>query len=136
MRTAILAAAIVAVFAAAPALAEDEEGANCISGQSDMDACSSPNVQQADQRLNDVYRSLRGDLSAQDKVRLRDSERAWIAFRDKECAFRTSSTAHGGNYTQQLSVCLAEMTNERLTELNRIASCRADASGCPWSGSN
>ena len=37
--------------------------------------------------LNETYRGLRGKLDEQQQVKLRDMQRAWIASRDKTCAF-------------------------------------------------
>jgi uncharacterized protein YecT (DUF1311 family) len=40
-----------------------------------------------DDILNETYRRLRGKLDKQQQVKLRDMQRAWIASRDKTCAF-------------------------------------------------
>jgi uncharacterized protein YecT (DUF1311 family) len=127
----LLAAAAVAVFLL-PANAEDE-GSNCISEQSDMDACSSPVFTVADAKLNDTYRELRDLLSASEKIRLRDAERVWIAYRDKECEFEAMGSQGGTDHPKEIAVCLADKTNIHLAELRRIVACKRD-NDCPWSG--
>lgn len=134
MRVASLLAAAAVAFFLAPAAAQDD-GSNCISEQSDMDACSSPVFTVADAKLNETYGELRGLLSASEKIRLRDAERIWITYRDKECQFEAMGSEGGTDHAKEIAVCLADKTNIHLAELRRIVACKRD-NECPWSGSN
>lgn len=128
--------AALAIFAAlmfAPAQAEDDSDSNCISGQSNMDACSSPIYTVADAKLNLAYRALREVLSAPERIKLRDAERAWIAYRDKECEFEAMGSVGGTDHPHEVARCLADRTNTRLAELNRMVACKRD-NDCPWTG--
>ncbi|MEP3280334.1 MAG: lysozyme inhibitor LprI family protein [Stappiaceae bacterium] len=74
-----------------------------------------------DNRLNAVYGQLRSRLKEwgrQDQViRLRDAQRAWIAYRDQNCAYY----AHVGGSIGRIEAaeCLRSMTAARAIELER-----------------
>jgi hypothetical protein len=73
-------------------------------------ACFATSVVQAaddDAALNAAYKTLMAKLDAPAQARLRDAQRAWIAFRDKECAFRATDSA-----------CVADLTRTRTQELD------------------
>ncbi|HVZ54328.1 MAG TPA: lysozyme inhibitor LprI family protein [Pseudolabrys sp.] len=53
----------------------------------DMNACIDRERLVWDDILNETYRRLSGKLDAAQKGKLRDMQRAWIASRDKTCAF-------------------------------------------------
>jgi uncharacterized protein YecT (DUF1311 family) len=79
----------------------------------------------ADQSLNDRYRKLlaqlKGSSEPQSSLRnqLVSAQRAWIAFRDTECEFRTNLS---GGAPQWLMVnrtqCLTELTTARVKVLD------------------
>ncbi|TIP39744.1 MAG: DUF1311 domain-containing protein, partial [Mesorhizobium sp.] len=69
--------------------------------------------------------------------RLRDAQRAWIPFRDKECAFRTQPYADGSVYSTLVETCKAELTKARLAQLQHQLQCpEGDLSCVPQSGGN
>jgi uncharacterized protein YecT (DUF1311 family) len=56
--------------------------------QMDMNKCAGTNLEAANVALNKIYQQVmaeQGDTSS--KEQLKNVERAWIAYRDKECAF-------------------------------------------------
>ena len=53
----------------------------------DMTACIDREQAVWDDILNETYRRLRAKLDDGQRVKLRDMQRAWIASRDKTCAF-------------------------------------------------
>ncbi|MGB7258575.1 MAG: lysozyme inhibitor LprI family protein [Pseudolabrys sp.] len=53
----------------------------------DMNACIDREKVVWDDILNEAYRQLRAKLDDKQKEKLRDVQRAWIASRDKSCAF-------------------------------------------------
>lgn len=58
-------------------------------GQSNLGMADCYRVEQViwDDLLNDNFKSLRDDLDDARKAKLRDMQRAWIAYRDTTCAF-------------------------------------------------
>jgi uncharacterized protein YecT (DUF1311 family) len=55
------------------------------------------------------------------KEQLRNVERAWIAYRDKECAFEVGEQKDGGSiWPMQMSNCLEQMTAARIRELTKL----------------
>ena len=70
-------------------------------------AMSAARATDDDAALNAAYRSLMSKLDASGEARLREAQRAWIAFRDKECAFRASDAE-----------CVADLTRARTRELD------------------
>jgi uncharacterized protein YecT (DUF1311 family) len=60
-------------------------------------------------------------VSPDRKEKLRSAESAWVLFRDKNADF-LASTAEGGTLAPLLRVsALAEMTEQRLQDLTRLA---------------
>jgi uncharacterized protein YecT (DUF1311 family) len=53
----------------------------------DMTACVDREQAVWDHILNETYRRLRAKLDAQQQEKLREMQRAWIASRDRTCAF-------------------------------------------------
>ena len=53
----------------------------------DMVACAGREFAVWDDILNETFRRLRDKLDAEQKVKLRDMQRAWIESRDRTCAF-------------------------------------------------
>lgn len=74
----------------------------------------------AERDLDTAYRALRERLDARAQADLRDAERAWIAFRDKECAFRARGAKDG---EAARSVCMAELARRRSEELGARLDC-------------
>lgn len=53
-----------------------------------MIACHGDEADVWDERLNRDYQALMKTMKSPGKERVRDIERAWIAFREKKCAYR------------------------------------------------
>ena len=105
--------------------------------QADLATCTAANGASADVGLNAVYKALAGRLAPADLKRLRDAQRAWIPFRDKECAFRTKPYADGSVYSTLVETCRAELTKVRLAQLQHQLQCpEGDLSCVPQSGGN
>ena len=65
--------------------------------QAEMNADAAAEFAKADKELNEVYAKVLGVLDEEAKERLKKSQRAWIAFRDAEAAFRADAEARGGS---------------------------------------
>ncbi len=100
--------------------------------QMDLNQCAGANLQAADAALNKIYQQLMVQQSdALSKEQLKDVERAWIAYRDKECAFEVGPRQGGGSiWPMEMSNCLEEKTAARIRELMRLSGCTAGVSAC------
>jgi len=85
----------------------------------EMMVCEKAALDTADKELNRVYDVMQANLDKTGKLLLRDAQRAWIAYRDAECA-RIADFARGGTMAPLLALgCKAKMTADRTTELAR-----------------
>ncbi|UOD32146.1 DUF1311 domain-containing protein [Massilia violaceinigra] len=97
-----------------------------------MRQCSWYHAIAADVKLNTVYQQLLRKLhGTRGKKRLQNAQRAWLAFRDSNCAFDASSWEGGTGHGIIASGCEASMTEQRTSELEKYLSC--DNTGCPGS---
>jgi uncharacterized protein YecT (DUF1311 family) len=113
----------------APSIAE----ADCYDSpvQADLNACAGAELKIADAQLNAAYAAVRQRLSEDGQKRLRDAERAWIAYRDAECMFRSSGD-DGGSAAVMVDVqCQAELTQERAKYLESVRTCEDGDLSCP-----
>lgn len=85
----------------------------------EMIECEAKQFNHFDDKLNQIYGSLRTELDKVGKLRLRDAQRAWIVFRDAEC-LRVSDSARGGTLEPLLMLsCKTQMTADRVTAIGR-----------------
>jgi uncharacterized protein YecT (DUF1311 family) len=83
----------------------------------EMRDCANRRYTQADAELNQVYKQLSSQLEPERRGLLRDAQRAWVAFRDKNAAY-VASDAEGGTLSPILEVSeRAAMTEHRVQEL-------------------
>ena len=95
--------------------------------QMELNECADANRQAADAALNKVYEELMAQQSdASSKEQLKGAERAWIVYRDRECAFEVGPQQSGGSiWPMEMSNCLEEKTAARLRELTKLRGCSA-----------
>ncbi|TPI41797.1 DUF1311 domain-containing protein [Mesorhizobium sp. B3-1-9] len=140
--TLISASLVIGIFAGAASLflttpSAHAAATDCAAAktQADLATCTAANAASADAGLNAVYKALAGRLAPANLKRLRDAQRAWIPFRDKECAFRTQPYADGSVYSTLIETCRAELTKARLAQLQHQLQCpEGDLSCVPQSG--
>ena len=87
--------------------------------QSQMNICASIAYQNADRKLNQVYRQLLPKLSAARKQKLIAAQQAWIKFRDSSCEFERSAYEGGSLAPMIYGFCLANVTEQRTKDLRR-----------------
>jgi uncharacterized protein YecT (DUF1311 family) len=87
--------------------------------QSEMNICASIAYQNADRKLNQVYRQLLPKLSASRKQKLISAQQAWIKFRDSSCEFERSAYEGGSMAPMIYGFCLADVTEQRTKDLRR-----------------
>ena len=96
------------LLTAAPLFAQSQQEMN---RQAERDAA------RADKALNEVYKKLLASQDAEGAKLLKESQRAWIAFRDAEAKF-AADEARGGSMAPLLySGTLARLTEERVKNL-------------------
>lgn len=72
----------------------------------------------ADAELNAAYQTTLKALPDDDaKARLRDAQRAWVAFRDAEIALNTALPGASGNTLKMLQTALTETRTRQLKAL-------------------
>ena len=84
-----------------------------------MVECIDAETKRQDARLNKAYKALVADLNPERKKQLLEAQRAWLKFRDTNCAFYYDP--EGGTIARVQAVdCLMTMTANRATELENF----------------
>lgn len=104
----------------------------CLLGSAQViaaDPCDNPQTQAAmtqcaindyineDIRLNQIYKTLRSQLTTQEKSQLKSAQLAWINYRDKSCEFSTRHSVGGSIHGLEYNSCLSQMSAIRRREL-------------------
>jgi uncharacterized protein YecT (DUF1311 family) len=125
--------AILQFIAAVPlSIAHAEDCRNAMT-QSELNDCAYEAYRKSDAELNALYKQITSRLKDDPKQAqlLVTAQRAWIAFRDAECAFVTSPSTGGSVYPMVLSNCRERLTRARLNDLRSYLHCREGDSDCP-----
>ena len=98
-------------------------------GDDEFGPATAAQLAAADRRLNQVYQRRIADARADDRTdrryrgwysqeaALRESERAWITFRDNECRYLTQQDSSSRMYQSLVRGCLLDQVEERTDEL-------------------
>jgi len=105
---AVTAAGLCGVIAPAPLQAQSE---------GEMTRQAIADFDRADAELNAVYTHLMRSLGPSDQKLLRDSQRAWLKFRDAEIKFRAARGQGGSLYPMLIATYEARLTRNRTKEL-------------------
>src|ERR1044071_6376928 len=117
---ALVASLCVAVTVCAGARAQKQRPTQpCESrgSQAEANDCAYQEYKAADAELNKVYGQLAGVLDAEDKASLKESELAWIKYRDATCVFESSQYKGGTMRGMIESFCLTRVTKARTADL-------------------
>lgn len=99
--------------------------------QMELNQCAGANADAADAALNATYKKLLKRADAKSAAALKETERAWIQYRDRECAREVGSQADGGSiWPMEMSNCLEDKTAARLKELKHSLDCPDGPSAC------
>jgi len=130
MKRTFLAATLAAL--ALPAAHADECMDNA-EDQAAMTQCAAQTYKASDAELNGLFHEIRQRLGGDAETRhlLRDAERAWIAFRDAECACAASAVAGGSAFPMVYDLCLDDLTNKRIEEFRQYLNCEEGDISCP-----
>jgi uncharacterized protein YecT (DUF1311 family) len=100
--------------------------------QTGMNICAAADYKAADAKLNKAYGEMMKRLSddAEGRKLLQAAQRAWIAFRDAQCAFSAKDSKGGSIYPMLISECLAELTTARTEQLKADLGCQEGDVSC------
>jgi len=100
--------------------------------QTGMNICAHEDYQAADKKLNETYGEIMKRLSddADGKKLLQAAQRAWIGFRDAECAFSTADSQGGTIHPMLMSNCLQGLTETRTEQLGGYLECEEGDVSC------
>ena len=85
--------------------------------QADMNICWGNEYKKADASLNKTYQQLTAMLDEEQKTQLKTAETAWLKYRDTHCEFVADQYKGGSIRPMIAAICLADVTNNRTTEL-------------------
>jgi uncharacterized protein YecT (DUF1311 family) len=89
--------------------------------QQEMNAEAAESFKKADKELNEVYAKVLANLDDQAKENLKKSQRAWVAWRDAEAAFRADAEARGGSMWPLVHEGIrSRLTKERVKGLKEL----------------
>ncbi|MFF2319568.1 lysozyme inhibitor LprI family protein [Agrobacterium sp. NPDC058088] len=120
-----------AAIAPLPAMAQAEPNCKEPQTQADMTICAGKDYEKADKQLNVDYQKLRKLLVERDKAADADgkgatdalvtAQRAWVAYRDANCALAGFQARGGSMEPMLISSCLADMSGKRAEELRQLS---------------
>jgi len=96
---------------------------DCYDPQNDTHAikqCQWKALEYYDAQLNRNYHQLKHTLSRKEQSRLRNAQRAWIVWRDKECAFEGYPMRGGSAEQHFVNDCLIRLTRQRAVGLRSL----------------
>lgn len=98
-----------------------------------LNQCAADEYAAADQALNATYKQIAKRLSDDQPTLklLKKAQRAWITFRDEECAFSSSAARGGSIESMVIANCKTLRTNERNKQLLHYLSCEEGDMSCP-----
>jgi|GEM_PF-437287 len=119
-------AALLLVLAPAVARAQPSACIDKARTQLDMNMCAADEYAVADSVLNAVYRQVVAELDSAHLAFLREAQRAWIPFRDADCALEGAEFAGGSIRPMIEMMCLTRETRRRTGQLRTLLPARAE----------
>jgi uncharacterized protein YecT (DUF1311 family) len=121
-----LAAALVASVSAA-------ETCDSNKSQAELNHCYGAALKKPDAALNGLYKNilLRLKTDQAGTKPLTSAQKAWLAFRNAECAFSSSGAQGGGAYPMIHATCLDTLTAKRLEDFKACLKCEEGDLSCP-----
>lgn len=115
------AALILPLLLFAQSASSDDTSCKDASTTAAMRACENLRYERADEKLNAAYARLVTQVDQPRREKLKQAQRAWVAFRNANADF-LASAAEGGTLAPLIRVtATAEMTETRAAELQKIA---------------
>ena len=110
-----------------------KDAADCAKAvtQTDLNVCAGEAFKAADAGLNAAYGDLLKEPALASRLDgLRASERAWVAYRDAECAFEGSAYDGGSMQPMVAANCAETLTKRRTADLKAALACARGPEGC------
>ncbi|MCH7333995.1 lysozyme inhibitor LprI family protein [Acinetobacter modestus] len=95
-----------------------------LSKQTDLNNCANNGLAKTNEKLNKVYSNYLSELTPDEQSKLKESQKLWGQFKDKDCAFESSPVKKGSMYPYVLSSCLVNRNEKRIVELENMMSCK------------
>ena len=86
----------------------------------EMERCAARSLEAADESLNTAYRSVISGLSPAQSRGLRAAQRAWVTYRDLDCASVRTGYGTGTGATLAGLSCLVRHTEDRTAQLRDL----------------
>ncbi len=120
MRSSLIIAMVLALLRVGAA-----EGASCgdLTTQNEMNACVARDAQKVDDKLNATFKQLQAKIQANHRPKLIAAEKAWLAYRDAQCAFNTLGTEGGSIQPMVQALCLKDLTSQQVKVLEQQLNC-------------
>ncbi len=101
--------------------------------QAGLNQCAAASYAKADEALNRAYKEIARTLKGEDPTAglFVKAQKGWLAFRDAECAFSSSSAIGGSIYPMIYAMCLETLTKERTKQLQNYLKCEEGDLSCP-----
>jgi uncharacterized protein YecT (DUF1311 family) len=98
--------------------------------QIEINDCEGAKFNKADAALNAVFAKLSKKVSAGGKAKLVEAQRAWIKYRDLQCAFETLGTIDGSIHPLEVAQCEAALTKAQTKRLQDQLDCEEGDPSC------
>jgi uncharacterized protein YecT (DUF1311 family) len=110
---------LVILIPAVAIFSQDQKKDPCAAAQSqaEMNMCWGKEYKAADTRLNEAFRQFMTKLNDEEKAQLKKAQLAWITYRDANCDFVADQYKGGTMRPMIAAMCLADVTNARVNEL-------------------
>ncbi|WP_087725559.1 lysozyme inhibitor LprI family protein [Pandoraea sp. PE-S2T-3] len=98
--------------------------------QTTMNACAGKSLAASDKKLNETYNALVKKVGPAGKSKLLSAQRAWLAWRDAQCAFETMGTDGGSIHAAMYASCADELTQAQTKRLDGQLHCQEGDLSC------
>ncbi len=124
---------LISVISAALTQTVSANDCSDASSQKEMTDCAKQTYVMSDARLNANYAQLKQRLAddVEAEQQLVAAQRAWIAYRDAECAFSASGVTGGSIFSFVHTQCLNRLTQDRNADFDRYLKCQEGDLSCP-----
>ncbi len=113
----ILTCAILLLLANTTAQEQKKDPCADAQSQGEMNICWGKEYKVADAKLNKTYQDFMSKLDESEKTQLKNAQFAWLKYRDTNCEFVADQYKGGSMRPMIAAICLADVTNNRTTEL-------------------
>jgi len=129
-RLVVAAVCVAALMASLAAASAADMSCKSPKTQMEMSACAGKDAQAAEAELNHVYGQLIAKYDEPNRNALILAERAWIVYRDAECAYETALSVGGTIHPMMVGLCMTAKARVRTKELTDQLNCKEGDLDC------